>query len=42
MGANAQVAIVADEDAGTSFWYTPMPGPGPGKPDRVTDRTRRA
>lgn len=24
MGANTQVAIVAAEDAGTSFWYTPM------------------
>ena len=28
MGTNTQAAIVADEDAGTSFWYTPMLGPG--------------
>ena len=28
MGTKTQVAIVAGEDAGTSFWYAPMLGPG--------------
>jgi hypothetical protein len=39
MGTNTQVAIVADEDAGTSFWHADA---GAVEPTRGTDRTRLA